>query len=82
MQFYKKSNIIRILRADAIPTLMVDVDIETKQILTTFDGTRPFDAAVIQSFINILTQSTTGFTSFTDKSLQSEALHLANLSTD
>lgn len=51
---------------------MIDVSMDEGAVLSTFDAGRPFDAAFIQSFLNILSSSSCGFkniseNSFTDK---------------
>lgn len=72
---------MRILRhdeKDITQSLMVDVDMTDGKILSVFDATRPFDAAFIQSFINILSQSTTDFVSTEDKILQTKALEIVD----
>ncbi len=63
LSFYSYSNIIRILRFDdpTMKNMMVDVDMDNGEILSVFDGTKEFDNAFINSFINILTSSSCGF---------------------
>ena len=63
-KYYTYGNIIRILTlddADFTNSKMVDVNTEDETILSTFDASRPFDAAFIRSYLNILSQSTVGF---------------------
>jgi hypothetical protein len=79
-KYYKYGNIIRILHydaADITKSRMTDVNMDEETILTAFDATRPFDAAFIQSFINITTQSKTGFELLTDSTLQEKATAIA-----
>lgn len=80
MKFYTYGNIVRILDMDENhleKSRMTDVDMDEKKILSTFDASRPFDAAFINSFINILTHSATGFTELNDTAIQNEALDIA-----
>ena len=63
-RYYTYGNIIRILTlddADFTNSKMVDVNTEDETILSTFDASRPFDAASIRSYLNILSESTVGF---------------------
>lgn len=82
-EFYTYGNIIRILRHDpAHPekSLMIDVNMEEGTILSTFDAKHPFDAAFIQSFLNLITHSKTGFALTSDRKLTDKALSIALLS--
>lgn len=40
---------------------MIDINTEDNSILTVFDASREFDADFIKSFVNLISQSTTGF---------------------
>ena len=83
MDFYTYGNIVRILRHDPSnpeKSLMVDVNMDEGTILSTFDAKRPFDAAFIQSFLNLITHSKTGFTPTTDRETIDKALSIALLS--
>lgn len=80
IKFYTYGNIVRILRHDAVVfanSLMVDVDMDKGAVLTVFDASKPFDAAFIQSFINLLDNSKTGFSVTSDPEIQSHALDFA-----
>ena len=77
MQFYTYGNIVRILKEDK--TLMVDVNIDEGEILSSFDASRPFDAAFIQSFLNILSSSSCGFKLTSDKTLINKAMKIAQI---
>lgn len=60
--FYSYGNIIRILNtSDEVTSLMIDVNIEKKDVLSIFNGERKFDADFIKSFLNILSVSKVGF---------------------
>lgn len=68
MLFYSYGNIIRILD-ERIPfetSLMVDVNLDDKTILSVFDASKPFDAAFIKSYQNLLRESTPGFRLLSD----------------
>ena len=64
-KFYSYANIIRVLKYDPAndsKSLMIDVNIDDNSILSIFDASeRPYDLIFINSFINILSQSTVGF---------------------
>ena len=77
MQFYTYGNIVRILKEDK--SLMVDINIDECTILSTFDASRPFDAAFIQSFLNILSSSSCGFKLTSDNSLIKKAYSIAGI---
>ncbi|MDE6578504.1 MAG: hypothetical protein K2K58_10090 [Muribaculaceae bacterium] len=82
MKFYTYGNIVRILRLDKEnPTnsLMIDVNMDEEKILSRFDASRPFDAAFIQSFLNILSESSVGFLPTEDTSIIAKALRIFNL---
>ena len=75
-KYYTYGNIIRILTlddADFTNSKMVDVNTEDETILSTFDASRPFDAAFIRSYLNILSQSTVGFRPTSSPSVLSQA---------
>ena len=75
-KYYTYGNIIRILTlddADFSNSKMVDVNTEDETILSTFDASRPFDAAFIRSYLNILTQSTVGFRPTSSPEILSQA---------
>lgn len=75
-KYYTYGNIIRIFTLDDVDfnkSKMVDVNTEDESILSTFDASRPFDAAFIRSYLNILTQSTVGFYPTTSPTILSKA---------
>lgn len=85
-QFYSYGNIVRILWLDpdvVSNSLMVDVDIDKKRILSLFDAERKFDADFIQSYLNILRESTVGFRLLADYeedlTLRAKALNILGL---
>ncbi len=87
-QFYSYGNIVRILWMDPHATeklMMIDVDLDEKKILSLFDGEKKFDADFIQSYLNILKESTVGFRllgdSEADASLRARALNILGLNT-
>lgn len=64
LQFYSYANIIRILSVDEdvfSQSIIIDINIDSGEILSVFDASKQFDADFIRSFINILRVSTTGF---------------------
>ena len=82
MQFYTYGNIVRILDIDEVhpeKSRMIDVNMDEKIILSNFDATRPFDAAFIKSFQNILSNSSTGFKIQNDRDTQEDALAIVSL---
>ena len=85
-KLYSYGNIVRILWLDpevVSNSLMVDVDIDKKRILSLFDAERKFDADFIQSYLNILRESTVGFRLLADSeedlSLRAKALNILGL---
>lgn len=88
LNFYSYGNIVRILSQNPYffeKSIMVDVDIEEKKILSLFDAEKKFDADFIQSYLNILRESTVGFRllsdSPADQSLRTRALNILSLNT-
>ena len=77
MHFYTYGNIVRILKEDK--SLMVDVNMDEDKILSYFDASRPFDAAFIQSFLNILSSSSCGFKLTLDNSITEKAYSIATI---
>ncbi len=77
MKFYTYGNIVRILKEDK--SLMIDVNMDEGTILSSFDASRPFDAAFIQSFLNILSSSSCGFKLTSNVSLVNKAMHIAQI---
>lgn len=78
--FYTYGNIVRILHldeADFNNSRMIDVNMDEKTILSVFDASKPFDAAFIRSYLNILTESTVGFTLTTDPEIMAQAIAIA-----
>lgn len=73
-KFYTYANIIRVLKYDSSnyeKSIMIDVNLEENSILSVFDATkRPYDLIFINSFVNILNQSTVGFKQTFNKELQ------------
>lgn len=66
---YSYGNIVRILAQDSdffANSVMVDVNLDEGIILSLFDAKNKFDADFIQSYLNILNQSTVGFRLLTD----------------
>lgn len=66
---YSYGNIVRILAQDSdffANSVMVDVNLDEGIILSLFDAENKFDADFIQSYLNILNQSTVGFRLLTD----------------
>ena len=66
---YSYGNIVRILAQDSdffANSVMVDVNLDEGIILNLFDAENKFDADFIQSYLNILNQSTVGFRLLTD----------------
>lgn len=66
---YSYGNIVRILAQDSdffANSVMVDVNLDEGIILSLFDAKNKFDADFIQSYLNILNQSTAGFRLLTD----------------
>lgn len=72
-RYYKYANIVRVLRhfpEDDSKSWMIDVNTDDHSILSIFDASkRPHDLIFINSFINILNQSTVGFKQTTDDEL-------------
>lgn len=63
-RYFTYANIIRVLALDSVhpeKSLMIDINTETDSILSIFDASREFDADFIKSFVNLISQSTTGF---------------------
>lgn len=63
-KYYTYANIIRVLALDTenmANSLMVDINTEDGKILTIFDASREFDADFIRSYVNLVSNSTTGF---------------------
>lgn len=63
-KYYTYANIIRVLALDTenmANSLMVDINTEDGSILTIFDASREFDADFIRSYVNLVSNSTTGF---------------------
>lgn len=63
MKYYSYGNIVRVLNegAEDVKPYMVDVNIETAEVMSEFDGSSQFDAVFIRSFLNILKFSKVGF---------------------
>lgn len=62
--YYTYSNIIRIVNYDKgneSKSLMVDINTDEKTILSIFDAEREFDLDFIKSYMNLVSQNTTGF---------------------
>lgn len=85
MQYYSYGNIIRILD-ECIPfetSVMVDVNLDDKTILSVFDASKPFDAAFIRSYQNLMRESTPGFRLLSDSDqdsvLQARAINILGL---
>lgn len=85
-KLYSYGNIVRILWLDpdvVSNSLMVDVDIDKKRILSLFDAERKFDADFIQSYLNILRESSVGFRLLVDSeedlTLRAKALNILGL---
>lgn len=85
-KLYSYGNIVRILWMDPHATekpMMIDVDLDEKKILSLFDGEKKFDADFIQSYLNILRESTVGFRllgdSEADASLRAKTLNILGL---
>lgn len=85
-QLYSYGNIVRILWLDPdiiSNSLMVDVDLDKRKILSLFDAERKFDADFIQSYLNILRESTVGFRLLADSEedliLRAKALNILGL---
>lgn len=82
---YSYGNIVRVLNLeeDFSQSRMVDVNIEDGTILSEFDAGQPFDAAFIQSYLNILNESKVGFRTLSDSpedvKLLNKALVLSRL---
>ena len=86
IKFYSYGNIVRILAQDPdvfSNSIMVDVNIDEKKILSFFDAEKKFDADFIQSYLNILRESTVGFRllseSEEDQTLRARALNILGL---
>lgn len=86
IKLYSYGNIVRILWLDpevVSNSLMVDVDIDKKRILSLFDAERKFDADFIQSYLNILRESSVGFRLLADSeedlTLRAKALNILGL---
>lgn len=80
IKYFTYGDIIRVLRHDELTpfnSLMVDVNMDDDTVLSVFDASsRPYDAIFIQSFINILSQSTVGFTQTTDPEAIEQAMSI------
>lgn len=66
---YSYDNIVRILSQDSdvfANSVMVDVNLDEGTNLSFFYAEKKFDADFIQSYLNILNQSTIGFRLLTD----------------
>lgn len=77
MMYYKYGNIVRVLihSIDDFPkSKMIDVDMNEGTILSVFDANNKFDASFIQSFINIILESRSGFTITEDSDIQHKAM--------
>ena len=64
ISLYSYGNIVRILAKNSdifANSVMIDVDLDEKKILSLFDAEKKFDADFIQSYLNILRESTVGF---------------------
>jgi len=85
IKFYSYGNIVRILSLDSefTKSIMIDVDLDDKKILSLFDAQSKFDADFIQSYLNILRESTVGFRLLTDEStdttLKAKAINILGL---
>lgn len=74
--YYTYSNIIRVLNYDKSnenKSLMVDINADEKTILSIFDAEREFDLDFIKSYINLVSQNTTGFCITDSKEVKSLA---------
>lgn len=64
---------------------MIDVDHDEKKILSQFDAEKKFDADFIQSYLNILRESTVSFRLLSDphadQTLRTRALNILTLNT-
>ena len=83
LRLYSYANIVRILAQDPdvfTNSIMVDVDLDEKKILSLFDAEKKFDADFIRSYLNILRESTVGFRllseSEEDQTLRARALNI------
>lgn len=79
LKLYSYANIVRILAQDPdvfANSIMVDVELDKKKILSPFDAEKKNDADFIQSFVNILrfSPTTCGFRLLTEAS---EDCHLS-----
>lgn len=79
-RYYTYGDIIRVLRlkeGDPSRSLMIDVNTADGTVLSIFDASaRPNDSIFIQSFLNILSESTVGFNPTTDPTVEDRALHV------
>lgn len=74
--YYTCGNIVRILAIDGedpANSRMTDIDMDRGTVLGVFDAARPFDAAFIRSFLNILSESSAGFTPTEDPAVTGKA---------
>ena len=86
INLYSYGNIVRILTQDPVDfanSIMIDVDLDKKKILSLFDAEKKFDADFIKSYLNILRESTVGFRllpeSEEDQALRARALNILGL---
>jgi len=85
IKFYTYGNIVRILCLDTdfAKSIMIDVNLDDKKILSLFDAQNKFDADFIQSYLNILRESTVGFRLLTgepiDTTLKVKAINILGL---
>ncbi len=86
ISLYSYGNIVRILAKNSdifANSVMIDVDLDEKKILSLFDAEKKFDADFIQSYLNILRESTVGFRilseSEEDQTLRARALNILGL---
>ena len=80
IKYYTYGNIIRILAlddADFSNSKMIDVNTDDETVLSIFDASRPFDAAFIRSYLNILSESTVVFKPTEDIDICQRALKIA-----
>jgi len=85
IKFYSYGNIVRILSLDSdfTKSIMIDVNTDDKKILSLFDAQNKFDADFIQSYLNILRESTVGFRLLSDTpsdtTLKAKAINILGL---
>lgn len=87
--FYSYGNIIRILNVnndDFSKSLMIDVNLDDKTIMSIFDASRIFDCNFIRSYLNILSESSVGFRPLNnteaDTLLRQKAIEVLDINTD